>query len=308
MIELKKEELMKNRGYSATLSAGYHLLADNFKAISRHIWPYALALALVLGLWTVMTGDVNNAEVTPLFGIELFGCLVVMLVVYMAFYARATMLLNGQSMRWNVGRTTKLLGFGILAGIVVSLVIVALVFLTAGGAGIAALAPAEGADPEAIQPEAVQGMAQSLLVMVGTIVLVVIFFLPFYYTVMKYLVETEGKLFPTVLGCYGRGLRYWGYIFVCTLLLGLCIGVCSIILMLPLYVVQTVQHLNQVGMLGGDESGLPAWFAWLIFGVSAVTYFVYAFVCLIQLFVSYYIYGSIETRIRERRQLTAPEE
>ena len=305
LIELKKEELMKNRGYTATLSAGYHMLADNFKAIFRHIWAYALVFALVMGAWTVFETNFENPEdqeMTAMMGVKLLVAVIAVIVVAIAFSARATMLLNEQSMRWNVGRVTKLLGFSILLSIILSLVILALVFYTGGAESAAtAAAAAEGAEIEAMQPNAAIGLVQMFFVVGVVIILALIFYLPFLYTVPKYLVETESKLFPTLFGKYGRGLRHWGYIFVCMLLLSLCIGVCSIILMLPMYVVQMVQRLNQVGMLGGDESGLPSWFGWLNFGVSTVTYFVYSFISLIELFVCYYIYGSIETRHREKQ-------
>ena len=44
MEGLIKEELIKRRGYIATLEAGYRFFVDNFKTIFKHMWPYALAV------------------------------------------------------------------------------------------------------------------------------------------------------------------------------------------------------------------------------------------------------------------------
>ena len=179
LIELKKEELMKNRGYTATLSAGYHMLADNFKAIFRHIWVYALVFALVMGAWTVFETNFENPEdleMTAMMGVKLLVAVI-------------AMLLNGQSMRWNVGRVTKLLGFSILLSIILSLVILALVFYTGGAESAAtAAAAAEGAEIEAMQPNAAIGLVQMFFVVGVVIILALIFYLPFLYTVPKYLV------------------------------------------------------------------------------------------------------------------------
>lgn len=301
MIELKKEELLKSRGINATLNAGYHLLADNFKTIFRHVWPYVLTYAVMFGAWTVffesLAGQIHTFADSQLVVLML----VVMFAVIIVLYARTFMMLNGQSQRWNLLRSTKLVGFYLLIVVVFSIIVVSVGFLSGGTEGLAVLASnPENVTPETMQPEAGLMAVRMLIVTVVASILLLIFCLPIGYTSMKYMMEPESKLFPTLLGKYGCGLRHWGYIFVCVLVVALCIGVASLVLMLPMYVVQTVQRIDQMGLIGGDESGLPSWFGWLNFGVSTLTYFVYAFLGFVELFVLYYIYGSIEARRKEK--------
>ena len=305
MIELKKEELMKNRGYSATLSAGYHLLADNFKAIFRHTWVYVLLLSICLAAYTSLSVELKEDTLITII-IAAFITMLASLVTDVLFYSRVTTLLNDQSERWNIGRISKLLGVWILLAIIIGLVIVGVFVMGMGSAD--ALSAAANEEEMMAQPDNGTLLLKTLAVGTAICLLALVLVFPFVYTIMKYLIEPERRLFSTLFGCYGRGLRYWGYIFVCELLLCLCIGIFSLILCLPMYLVQTVQALDQSGIIGGDESGLPGWFGWLNFGVSVATYFVYSFISLIEFFVAYYIYGSIETRISERLQLTAPEE
>lgn len=305
MIELKKEELMKNRGYIATLGAGYHLLADNFKAIFRQTWIYVLLFALAMGGWTIIAGDMRE-DTPPLLGLAIIALFVIITATDILLYAKVCTMLNEQSMKWNIGRVTKVILFWFALAVVIGLIFVGWILVM--GLGQGAVDPATMTDATTMPADQSVALLKIFGVIAVLTVIVMIFILPFLYPLPKYLMEPDKKLFSTMFGCYGRGLRYWGYIFVCILLLSLCIGIASLVFCLPMYVVQTVQNLNQTGILGGDESGLPGWFGWLNFGVSTATYFVYGFISLIEFFVAYYIYGSIETRIRERQKLTMPTE
>lgn len=305
MIELKKEELMKNRGYSATLGAGYHLLADNFKAIFRQTWAYALLYALVIGGWTVLMGAMRE-EPSPLLGVGVLALVIAIIVADIFLYAKVCEMLNQQSMRWNVGRFTKVVFFWVALAIAIGIVFTAVILLMGLAQGTPDAAMMK--DATTMTPDQSMGVLKMFAVVGLLTVVAMAFVLPLLYPLLKYLMEPDKKLFSTMFGCYGRGLRHWGYIFVCILLLSLCIGIVSLVLCLPMYVVQMVQNLNQAGILGGDESGLPGWFGWLNFGVSTATYFVYVYISILEFFVAYYIYGSIETRIRERQKLTMPTE
>ena len=127
------------------------------------MWPYALVFALVIGVWTVFETnfeDPENLEMTTMMGIKLLVAVIAVIGVAIAFSARATMLINEQPMRWNVGRITKLLGFSILLSIIISLVILALVFIIGGAESVVRAAAVEGAEVEAMQPDAAIGLVK----------------------------------------------------------------------------------------------------------------------------------------------------
>ncbi|MBQ6032999.1 MAG: hypothetical protein IJL29_08305, partial [Prevotella sp.] len=123
MEGLIKEELIKRRGYIATLEAGYRFFVDNFKTIFKHMWPYALAFGIVLGIFemiqlkTNMTGDVGTAEaVTTLI------LLPVVMIVAFLLGGRMMMLFNDQSFKWNTIRYIKLTLWLMLVAILISFI------------------------------------------------------------------------------------------------------------------------------------------------------------------------------------------
>ena len=54
------------------------------------------------------------------------------------------------------------------------------------------------------------------------------------------------------------------------------------------------------GVAAGDPSGLPGGFMWLVYFVSVATCFVLSFAIVFFAFVCYYMYGTVETREKER--------
>ena len=98
MIQLKQEEeLIKSRGYRATIKAAYNLFTDNYKVILKHIWPYALALAVILGFF-ILNQFKTYGQVPSLSDMLVSGALMLFTIVAeIVFYGRTMMLFNGQS-------------------------------------------------------------------------------------------------------------------------------------------------------------------------------------------------------------------
>jgi hypothetical protein len=61
------------------------------------------------------------------------------------------------------------------------------------------------------------------------------------------------------------------------------------------------QTFNQLGMLDGDANGAPGYFFWLLTATSLLTMYVITYVVIWCLFLSYYIYGSIETKEKNKK-------
>ena len=287
MEGLIKEELIKRRGYIATLEAGYRFFVDNFKTIFKHMWPYALAFGIVLGIFemiqlkTNMTGDVGTAEAAT----TLILLPVVMIVAFL-LGGRMMMLFNDQSFKWNTIRYIKLTLWLSLVAILISF-ISASAFLTGDST------------------ETGMFKAGALFFLIFTVLLIVVY-LPYIYPALKYMLEPQTHFRKLIFKGWKKGFKHWGYIFVTVLLLYLCIMVMSIIIFIPLGICSFAQTISAAGVADGDASGMPGYFNILFFVVAAISFFVYSFISVFSLSVAYYMYGNIEAYEREKEQQLQP--
>ena len=287
MEGLIKEELIKRRGYIATLEAGYRFFVDNFKTIFKHMWPYALAFGIVLGIFemiqlkTSMTGDVDTAEAAT----TLILLPVVMIVAFL-LGGRMMMLFNDQSFKWNTIRYIKLTLWLSLVAILISF-ISASAFLTGDST------------------ETGMFKAGALFFLIFTVLLIVVY-LPYIYPALKYMLEPQTHFRKLIFKGWKKGFKHWGYIFVTVLLLYLCIMVMSIIIFIPLGICSFAQTISAAGVADGDASGMPGYFNILFFVVAAISFFVYSFISVFSLSVAYYMYGNIEAYEREKEQQLQP--
>lgn len=115
---------------------------------------------------------------------------------------------------------------------------------------------------------------------------------PFINVVMETMLEEK----PQSLKALKTGFRHWGYLF-CTLLMSCIIIIAlSLVLCIPLYICIYSLFANQIGMEGGDPSGLPSSFPWILFLVGAITGFMFLFVQLWQTYAIAFAHGAIRTR------------
>ncbi len=287
MEGLIKEELIKRRGYIATLEAGYRFFVDNFKTIFKHMWPYALAFGVVLGIFQVLqmrTTLSGGEELADAAGILIMLPLVIIAAVLL--YGRIMMLFNEQSMKWNCIRYIKLILWLSLVAILISL-ISASAFLTGDST------------------ETGMFKAGALFFLIFTVLLIVVY-LPYVYPSMKYMLEPQTHFRNLIFKGWKKGFKHWGYIFVSVLLLYLCLMVMSLIISIPLGICTIAQMFSAAGVAEGDASGMPAYFSILFFLVAVLTYFVYAFVGVFSYAVIYYMYGNIEAYEREKEQQLQP--
>ncbi len=293
-MELKKEELIKRRGYIATLEAGYRFCVDNFKTIFKHLWPYALAFAVVIGIFeiinlrTSMTGSADVADVATIMILWPFVFVVAILLA-----ARMMMLFNDQLFKWNIIRAIKLTLWVLLIATVVAIIPGLIMGMKAATAGAEA-------DPGFAL------MRAGLLAMIILFLLVIVVIFPYIYPIMKYIVEPQTHFRNLIFKGWKKGFKHWGYLFITLLLLYLCIIVVNIIISIPLSICTFAQYISAAGEAQGDVSGTPAYFNILFFVVAVLTFFAYCFVNVFSNAVGYYIYGNIEAYEREKEQQQLP--
>lgn len=286
MDNIKKSSISKSRSYTACLSEAHRMLFDNFRVIFSRTWIYAAAMAII---WAASFSLVNRTLLygTNL-GLTITSCAILLLTLAASviFYARVIHLVNGRPMKWNIARCSALATFFIALTIVASTVCTTIVY-----AYFANRQPAYSIDLRpVIMATTVASVAFSLLM------------LPYTYASMKYLIEPESKFGNIITKSYITGLRHWGLIFTAMLLAILCVLVVSLFVSIPMYIVTTADAYSVFGVnVIGDPTGLPSYFHVIEYFVFAFTFFIWSYMNIFVIFVSYFLYGSIETREKEKK-------
>lgn len=97
-------------------------------------------------------------------------------------------------------------------------------------------------------------------------------------------------------------LRYWGSTFKVTLIVGIVVFLLISITELPAVILFLATIMSQTGMLQGDPAGMPDYMSWMNLLVFTLAGFIQAYMALASQFPFYYLFGSIETQERERKE------
>lgn len=303
MIQLKQEELIKSRGYRATIKAAYNLFTDNYKVILKHIWPYALAMAVVLGAFVLNQFRVYGQP--PMMLLSMLSSLCVIILVFVTdalFTGRIMMFINGQSFPWNFQRSLKIWLWMLLLLAIVSVFVFTISYLILPGADDTS-AGIPQTDPMIQMQQQQMDYFKSMGVVTITMTAFLLLLLPLVYIIMQYFVETNTHFHKIFFKGWKIGMKHWGYIFITLLVVTICMTVVTMILSLPLTILFTAYGISLQGVAMGDEAGLPGYFIPLAFVVSLFSYFIYFILTIFPLFAIYYIYGSIEAKEQEKRNL-----
>ena len=73
-------------------------------------------------------------------------------------------------------------------------------------------------------------------------------------------------------------------------------------MLIPLFIITIAQGVNQLGIIDGDQSGVPGYLPYLLFMTSVVTMFIFVYLSMWADFVLYYAYGSIEAIEKEKKE------
>jgi len=278
----------KSRSYGACISSGYDLFKDNFKSIFKHTWIWMLLFALGMALVNV-----------PSFSVILAG-LVVTVVACCILYGRVYNMLRvhyetdvfpaknaALDRKITVKNIKRMIVMYIWMFIFMIPLIVAFVLLL-------------GMNPNS--PAADPAIIRNMLIFCAVAIVYCVFFLPLIYTAFHYIVTYKyGGFFSVLKATFGKGLRYWGFIFITYLLLGIMITVICTVVTIPMVILSSALQMDTIGTMSGDPSGLPTWF-WYIFVITgAITYFIIGYTSVYSCIVGYYVGGSIEQKVKEKQ-------
>lgn len=287
MENIKQAAIGKSRSYTACLSEANKMLFDNIRVIFGRTWIFCTVLAVVASVYVSLYLHAMLYGGNTALNISIGILSLIMLGAEIAYYARVMFLINGRPMKWNLARCANLamcyIGFYLIVGLLYA------------GVTYAVVSTQQPADLTRLQPMFMAFGAASLVI--------AFMMLPYVYVAMKYMMEPESKLRKIIFKSYATGLRHWGLIFIALFLAMLCVAVCATLVSIPMFIVMAANMLSVYGVnFLGDPTGLPSYFTAIQIVVFAMTTFILSYISIFTVFVCYFLYGSIETREKEKNE------
>lgn len=134
-------------------------------------------------------------------------------------------------------------------------------------------------------------------------IVVCILVLPLCYSIMKYCMETDGKVMDIFKRHYLVGWRQWGFLFIIALLVGIIVMVIDTLVGMPNIILSLASGMRHISIMQGDSPVLPSGFGLLAFLTSTICTFVMTFARPWVAFVFYYAYGCIDEKEKARMAL-----
>ena len=140
------------------------------------------------------------------------------------------------------------------------------------------------------------------IVAIILLVIIALLVLPFAHIIPHVMLkQKEEKLKPW--STYKEGVKHLGSIFLMGFLGTIIICIISCIVLIPTFIMSWAQMSSQMGALGGDPLGVPAYFTPLLLIVLTITIFVLTYVAS-WLGISYaYLYGSNTCLEKKKKEL-----
>lgn len=294
-IDMEKD-VYKIRSVSACLKAAAVLLRTNLKTVVKKLWLPALAIAIVKAL--IVTGSMHITEASVLhqpvsiLASTATGLLTLLLLAAECwFFAWLFDSLNEHGKKWNTMRSAK---------IMVVVILLNLLFACfTGGLAIAFLHTKAAANMTIGQFYA--GMFGGGLLLYLILLLAL---LPLVYFFTKYMMEKETSLRRGLWSELKPGYKHYGFLLSALLLAGFITVIIAWVVKMPDSILGYSYLSSLIGMSKGDPSGLPSYFNIIVFASGVITDFILCFVAAWNLFVSFYVYGSIEEKENAKTRLT----
>ncbi len=311
--------LLKARSYRNVLSIGFRLYTENFRRLFKASWLIALCYALCCGafgtLLNIKLPEMSIAAIQQLthyqgifleaYMVPLVELLALALLVIAALsIASATILNKLKEHKQNNIITipeswikpSPLMMVRTLKGVFMTLIIVLLPILLFIGLIIII----HKSNPSFITQHLVTSTVAAIVYMV----IFTLLELPLMYVLMKYLMEAPSGFGKTLTQHFGRGLHYWGALFLVFFVSTLMIIIAAIIVMLPAHILSFANQQAHLGVLMGDPLGMPSYILPLTFITVTLCSFIQFYICQVTLVHQYYIYGAIEAKEEDREQNT----
>ena len=273
------------------LSASLGVYSTNFAKILRSTWIWVLALSVVLGLATFVSPlAVLGANGMGQFaGTIAAGIAVASVVLDSVVKSNVVVMLKDEKRGVAFRKMLKVDVFSIVLFAVCLMVFAGSTYLL-------------------MSIESVRTLPASTFTVMLLAVYLCLFMLlallvsPYIYSVSKYIFNKETKFKNLVGSDYAKGYKKLGFVFSILLLLILVGAMVCAFLCLPGIVTNAASNIDTMGVMQGDESGIPTYFGWLNFLATTISTFIMQYVYLWGVFVFVYAYGNVEASVSNPKE------
>lgn len=270
------------------LSASLGVYSTNFAKILRSTWIWVLALSVVLGLATFVSPlAVLGANGMGQFaGSIAAGCLIAVASVVLDSVVKSNVvvMLNDEKRGVAFRKMLKVDVFSIVLFAVYLMVFAGSTYLLMS--------------IESVRTLPVSTFTVMLLaVYLCLFMLLALLVSPYIYSVSKYIFNKDTKFKNLVGSDYAKGYKKLGFVFSILLLLTLVGAIVCAFLCLPGIVTNAASNIDTMGVMQGDETGIPTYFGWLNFLATTISTFIMQYVYLWGVFVFVYAYGNVESSV-----------
>ena len=286
-------DIFKNRSCLGCLSASLGVYSTNFAKILRCTWIWVLALSVVLGLATFVSpmAVLGANSMGQFAGTIAAGCLVAVASVVLDSFVKSNVvvMLNDEKRGVAFRKMLKVDVFSIVLFAVCLMVFAGSTYLLMSIESVRAL-PAS------------TFTVMLLAVYLCLFMLLALLVSPYIYSVSKYIFNKDTKFKNLVGSDYAKGYKKLGFVFSILLLLILVGAMVCAFLCLPGIVTNAASNIDTMGVMQGDESGIPTYFGWLNFLATTISTFIMQYVYLWGVFVFVYAYGNVEASVSNPKE------
>lgn len=275
------------------LSASLGVYSTNFAKILRSTWIWVLALSVVLGLATFVSplAVLGANSMGQFAGTIAAGCMIAVASVVLDSVVKSNVVVMLNDEKRGVA-FKKMLKVDVF--LIVLLAVCLMVFA--------------GSTYLLMSIESVRTLPASTFTVMLLAVYLCLFMLlallvsPYIYSVSKYIFNKDAKFKNLVGSDYAKGYKKLGFVFSILLLLILVGAMVCAFLCLPGIVTNAASNIDTMGVMQGDESGIPAYFRWLNFLATTISTFIMQYVYLWGVFVFVYAYGNVEASVSNPKE------
>ena len=286
-------DIFKNRSCLGCLSASLGVYSTNFAKILRSTWIWVFALSVVLGLATFVSplAVLGSNSMGQFAGTIAVGCLIAVASVVLDSVVKSNVvvMLNDEKRGVAFRKMLKVDVFSIVLFAVCLMVFAGFTYLL-------------------MSIESVRTLPASTFTVMLLAVYLCLFMLlallvsPYIYSVSKYIFNKDAKFKNLVGSDYAKGYKKLGFVFSILLLLILVGAMVCAFLCLPGIVTNAASNIDTMGVMQGDESGIPTYFGWLNFLATTISTFIMQYVYLWGVFVFVYAYGNVEASVSNPKE------
>ncbi len=286
-----EKELYKNRSIAACIKQAFLLFCSNVMPLIKSNWIAVLVFSVLGSVCTICNTQVTNIETKEQTFINIC-CIIAYILMFasLVWYATLTTnMLNNNGVKCNLLRHIRLAVL-VLAISAILLIAVISFFIISVQSATTSLST--------------QHPSTSIIIWIYPVVFVVVLILlmPFTYAFQKYINEPNAKFKSHVMRGYLTGLKCLGFILPTLFLFGIILLVTSAVLGMPLTILETSQILSKISVTQGDANTLPSYFYILLSVTSFISYIFVMAIITIAIYICYYIYGTVEAKIKEKRE------